>query len=199
MNGIEKITKQIASEADAEIAAVLKDAEARAAEITAEYDRQAKVQEEEVLHAGKDNAEARVQRQERTARLEARKRILALKQEMVSAAYAKAREIILALPEEEYVAFLARQAGDAARTGQEEVILSRSDRERLGEKILGAANARAAARGLPSGLTLSGETRPAAGSLLLRQGNVEVNCTLDTLLEMSRSGLDAEVAAVLFG
>lgn len=199
MNGIDKITRQIAAEADAEVAAVLKDAEGRAAEIAAEYARQASAREEEILRAGKESAEARVQRQERTARLETKKQVLALKQEMVSAAYARARELILDLPEEEYVAFLARQAGDAARTGQEEVILSRPDRERLGEKILQAANARAAARGLPGGLTLAEETRPVSGGLVLRQGNVEVNCTLDTLLEMSRGSLDAEVASVLFG
>ena len=199
MNGIEKITTKIASEAEAEIAAVLQDAEQRAAAVAEGFARQAKAEEEEFLRVGRDNAEQRVQRQARTARLEAKKQVLALKQEMVSAAYAKAKETVLALPESEYVAFLAKQAGEAALTGHEEIILSEADRDRLGAQILAAANQRAAKRGLPGELKLSGETRPVSGGLVLRQGNVEVNCTLDKLLEMSRSSLDAEVASVLFG
>lgn len=198
MNGIEKITSKIASEAEAEIAAVLKEAETRAAGLAAEFAQQAEAAEEAFLRAGRDSAEERVQRQARTAQLEAKKQILALKQELVTAAYDKAKAAILALPEGEYAAFLARQAGEAVRTGEEEIILSQGDRDRLGAQVLAAANEYAAKRGLPGTLKLSDETRPISGGLVLRQGNVEVNCTLDKLLEMSRGSLDAEVASVLF-
>lgn len=199
MNGIEKITRQIAAEAESEIAALRAEAEERSAAARAEYARQADAEEEKLLQAGKDAAEQRVQRQERTARLEARKDILALKQELVSQTYDLARKKILSLPEEKYVAFLAAQAGAAAVTGTEEILLSREDTDRLGEKLLSAANAAAAARGLPGKITLAAADRPMEGGLVLRQGNVEVNCTLDKLLEMSHSRLDAEVASVLFG
>ena len=47
-------------------------------------------------------------------------------------------------------------------------------------------------------MKLSDETRPVSGGLVLRRGSIEVNCTLDKLLEMTRSSLDAEVASVLF-
>ena len=40
--------------------------------------------------------------------------------------------------------------------------------------------------------------RPIAGGVVLRQGDIEVNCTLDSLLELSRGSLDAEVARILF-
>ena len=36
------------------------------------------------------------------------------------------------------------------------------------------------------------------GGLKLREGSVEVNCTVDTLLALSRNSLDAEIAAILF-
>lgn len=198
MNGIDKITKQIASEAQAEIDAVLAEAEANAADIAAEYAKKAEAEAAELLRSGRESAEQRVQRAERTTRLEARKDILGLKQELVAAAYDKAREAILALDEDKYVAFLAAQAGSAALTGTEEVILSKADRDRIGAKLLAAANAAAVKRGLPGELKLSDETRAVSGGLILRRGSIEVNCTLDKLLEMSRSSLDAEVASVLF-
>ena len=199
MNGIAKITKEIASEAEAEITSVLAEAVARASAVTEEYAAQAQSTEEELMRAGRDSAQQRIQRQERTAKLEARKEILGLKQQMVSAAYDQAKKAILSLDEDKYVAFLARQACAAALTGSEDVILSAADRDRLGDKIVAAANAALAERGLPGELKLSSETKPVSGGLVLRRGSIEVNCTLDKLLEMSRGSLDAEVASVLFG
>ena len=116
----------------------------------------------------------------------------------MSAAYDKAREAILALDEDKYVAFLAEQAGAAALTGREEILLNKTDRDRIGAKLLAAANAAAVKRGLPGEMKLSDETRAVSGGLILRRGSIEVNCTLEKLLEMSRSALDAEVASVLF-
>ena len=86
----------------------------------------------------------------------------------------------------------------AALTGSEEVVLGKADRERLGARIVEAANAAAAKRGLAADMKLSDAVLPADGGLVLRRGSIEVNCTLDKLLEMSHSSLDAEVASVLF-
>ena len=198
MNGIEKITKQIASEAEAEISSILANAESAAAASAEAFAKQAQAEADELLRAGKENADQRVLRQERTNRLEARKDILGLKQQLVSAAYEKARQAILSLDEDKYVAFLAKQAGEAALTGSEEVILSQADHDRLGARIVDAANAAAVKRGLPGTMKLSDETRPVSGGLLLRRGSIEVNCSLDKLMEMIHSAMDAEVASVLF-
>ena len=199
MNGLEKITARIAAEAEAEASAVIGGAQARAEEIRAVYEKKAQDEYWAAMHAGAAEAEQRVQRQANTARLEAKKAVLALKQELIAAAYDKAREKILNLPEAEYVAFLAAQAGKAAVCGDEEVILNEADRARVGRQVVDAANALVKERGLNPGLTLSESTRPISGGVLLRKGAVEVNCALDSLVEMSRNSLDAEIAAVLFG
>ena len=198
MTGTKRIVSHIEAETQSEIDALLAQAQANAAEITAEYAKKAEAEAAELLRAGKESAEQRVQRQERTTRLEARKDILGLKQEMVSAAYDKAKEAILAMDEDKYVAFLAEQAGAAALTGREEILLNKTDRDRIGAKLLAAANAAAVKRGLPGEMKLSDETRAVSGGLILRRGSIEVNCAMEKLLEMSRSALEAEVASVLF-
>ena len=47
-------------------------------------------------------------------------------------------------------------------------------------------------------LTLSQETRPIQGGFILKDGNVEVNCTFETLVRLQRGEMDREVAKVLF-
>ena len=198
MIGTDRIVSHIRDEAQAEKNAALAQAGAKAAEIAAEFAKKAQAEADELLRSGKEAAEQRVLRADRTNRLEARKDILGLKQGLVTAAFDKARQAILALDEDKYVAFLAAQAGAAALTGSEEVVLGKGDRERLGARIVEAANAAAAKRGLAADMKLSDAVLPADGGLVLRRGSIEVNCTLDKLLEMSHSSLDAEVASVLF-
>ena len=135
---------------------------------------------------------------DRTARLEAKKSILGMKQETVSRAFDLARERIAELPERDYIAFLAREAAEAAITGQEEVIFCERDRKSVGAKAVKAANELLSARGVPGTLTLSDDTREMSGGLMLKQGDIEVNCTVDTLLDLSRGELAAQVAQVLF-
>ena len=199
MNGIEKITARIAAEAGAEAAATLAAAQAQAAEIGAAYEKKAQEAYQTCVKTGTLELDQRVQRLGNTARLEAKKEILALKQELIAEAYTKAREMILNLPQEEYVAFLAAQAGKAAVSGDEEIVLNAADRAKVGAQVVAAATALVKERGLEPKLVLAEATAAVSGGLLLRKGAVEVNCGLDSLVEMSRNSLDAEIAAVLFG
>ena len=134
-------------------------------------------------------AEARRQADEIAARYDA------AKQEMLSRAYDKALEQLLNLPEQEYTALLADLAVKAAVTGREAVILSQKDRTRYGKQVVTAANER-----LNGGrLTLSEQTRPIQGGVILSDGDVEVNCSFETLVRLQRGALDRPVAQILFG
>lgn len=198
MKGIDKITARILADAEAECAALKKESDARIEAIRAENEQKAQDEYVRLVREGVKDTEQRVQRLDRTAKLEARKSILSMKQETVSRAFDLARERIAELPERDYVAFLAREAAEAAITGQEEVIFCERDRASVGAKAVKAANERLAAKGMPGMLTLSDETRAMSGGLMLRQGDIEVNCTVDTLLDLVRGELASRVAEVLF-
>ena len=47
-------------------------------------------------------------------------------------------------------------------------------------------------------MTLSEQTRPIQGGLILSDGDVEVNCSFETLVRLIRGETDREVAKVLF-
>ena len=115
MNGIEKITGRIEADAREQASAITADAEAKCAEIRAGYDKQAQDQYWARVRDGVKTCEDRVQRMGRLAEMEARKSILALKQEMVDAAFAAALERICTMPQVDYVAYLAKLAAQAPR------------------------------------------------------------------------------------
>ena len=198
MKGIDKISSRIIADAEAECAAVKKESDERVAAIREENERRAQEEYLRLVREGVKDTEQRVQRLDRTARLEAKKSILNMKQETVSRAFELAKGKIAELPERDYVAFLAREASEAAVSGQEEVIFCERDRKSVGAKAVKAANELLAAKGMPGMLTLSDTTREFSGGLMLKQGDIEVNCTVDTLLDLARGELAARVAEVLF-
>ena len=191
-----KITARITAEANEAAAAVIAEAEKTAGEIRAAYQKKADEAYEARMNEGNTEVRLGAERQ-RAAKLQSRKDTLALKQSILERAYGRAKEKLLALPEEKYTAFLASQAGHAAVTGHERIVINSQDRS-MGEAIVRGANAILTERGLPAGLTLSDESGDFSGGLKLREGSVEVNCTVDTLLALSRNSLDAEIAAILF-
>ena len=198
MKGIDKITSRIIADAEAECRDVKRESDERCAAVRAENEKRAQDEYWRLVREGVKDTEQRVQRMDRTARLEAKKSVLNMKQEAVSRAFDLAKDNIAELPERDYVAFLAREAAEAAITGQEEVIFCERDRKSVGAKAVKAANELLAAKGMPGLLTLSDATRDMAGGLMLKQGDIEVNCTVDTLLDLTRDELAARVADVLF-
>ncbi len=194
MKGTEKIIAHIQADAKAQVDAILAQAEQQCAGIRGEFDKKAAALYAERLRAGVKETQDQVDGVERIARMEGRKAMLAAKQELVGDSFRKALEQIVSLPEEDYVAFLAKLAAGAAVTGDEEILLNARDRERVGEKLVQAANAL-----LPDGkLRLSPETREIAGGLILRRGSIEANCSAELLVDLSQTELSAKVAEILF-
>lgn len=204
MNGIEKITGQIDADVQKEIDAALDQARAQAKEIEARYESQAQTQGEALRRKGEQDAALRRERLVDVARLEARKTLLAAKQDLVGQAFDLALKKLLELPDQEYIALLAKLAVAASRTGREQVIFSQKDRSRYGKQAVTMANDMLAKKAGPRAaenagmLTLAEEARPMAGGLILRDGRVETNCSFEVLIHLQRDALSAEVARALF-
>ena len=193
MNGIEKITQRIASDAQAEVDRILGDARDEAGRIAANYRAQADAEAAELAAKNEKAAAEREERLVSAAQMEARKVQLAAKQEMVEKAYIQALDKLCALPEEQYVAILADLLVKASSNGKEEAVFSPEDRERVGEAAVAKANELSGKQ-----LRLSEETQPIRGGFILKDKNVEVNCTFETLVRLQRGELERDVAKVLF-
>lgn len=226
MNGLDKITARIEQDSQKEIGELLDAARAEARQIADGFGAQARAEAEKILERGRQDAAQRGERLDSMAQLDCRKATLAVKQELLDEAFDRACEKLRALGEEEYVDLLADLAVKASATGRERLIFSAQDRERVGKAVVLRANeklAKAVSPKLPetagskagallskvvSGasailngtgmLTLAEETRPISGGFILSSGDVEVNCTFETLVRLQRSELSGQVAKVLF-
>ena len=194
MKGTEKIIAHIQADAKAKTDAILAQAEQQCASIREDYEKKAAEAYGAKIRAGVKACEDTVESVERIAQMESKKEILALKQEMVAAGFEKAKEMILALPAEDYLAFLTKLAVNSAVTGDEQIVLSAADKEKFGDALVKAVNS--AVEG--GKLSLAEEAGDFEGGLIMRRGSVETNNTLGLLIDLCRSDMSAQLAKVLF-
>ncbi len=227
MNGIEKITARIEADCQADVAAILAEGQAKADKVKAEYAEKAAAQAKAAEEAGVQAAQRQLERLESAAQMDAKKQLLAAKQACLDDAFAGAKQKLLAMDDDQYAALLAKLAVNAAKSGREEIVLSQRDRDRVGAMVVSKANAILAEASAPgvagtlkgskagnllsrvvtganallqgtAQLSLSKDTADIEGGLILRDGNVEVNCAFETLLRMLREDMAAQVAGILF-
>ena len=198
MNGIEKITARIEAEAVADAALLAEEAKAQADAVRAEGEAKAQERYWLKVQEGVKAAGDRADRLAKAADMEARKSVLACKQAIVSGAFDKAEAKLRSLSGEEYIDFLAGQAARASATGAEEIVLSAADRGSIGDQVVKKANSLLAVGGVPGRLTLSELTGDFSGGLILKNGNITVNCTIGALMAQAREEQAALVAAELF-
>ena len=194
MKGTEKIIAHIQADAEAQADAILAAAEDKAAGIREQFEAQAREVYAEKIRAGVKANQDRLDSMDRLAKMEGRKAVLALKQDMVSKSFDMATDKLVNLPEEQYVALLAKLAANASVTGDEEVVLNARDRAAVGEAVVKAANEKLA----DGKLTLSDSCGDFKGGLILRRGSIEANCTAELLVDLCRGDLSAQLAKVLF-
>ena len=198
MEGINKITERIEAETREEIAFMQAETAEKCRVIKENYNNTAQEEYWKLINVGTKECEMQVQRLAGTAAMEAKKSILAMKQDAVARVFGEAVTKLCNLPEDRYVDFLARQAASAASTGLEELVFNARDKASCSKAVVKAANELLKKRGLLPKLTVCEKTGNFGGGLMVRQGDIEVNCTAEKLVELSKSELSTQIAGLLF-
>lgn len=195
MKGTEKIIAHIQADAMTQVSEILSEGSRRWEMIRGELNEKASQKYEAQIAEGKAECEEVIASGHRLDSMNAKKDILACKQELVARAFAQAQEMIPQLPKEEYLAFLSHLAVQASSSHDEEIVLNAKDKAALGVELVNMVNAK-----LGDGkMSLSEETGAFTGGLILRQGdNIAVNCTVEILTAMKKADLSADVAKILF-
>lgn len=194
MNGIEKITRRIDADTQAEIDQILREAKVEAAKITDKYKAQAAAEAAELKTRNEKAAAEREERLVSAALMESRKTALAAKQELVEKVYDMALEKLCGMSDEQYTTIVADLLAQAAPSGRGTVVFAPEEAKRIGAAAVELANQK-----LGSGkLTLSQETQPIQGGFILRDERMEVNGTFETLVRLQKAETAGAVAKKLF-
>ena len=192
MNGLERITSRIEAEAKQEIDGILDAGRAEAERIVDGWRARIDAETRELTAKGEKAAAEREERLKSAAEMDARKTILAAKQELVEEAYAAALDQLCKLNGQEKIDLLADLLVRASSSGTEEVVFSESDKAD-GAKAVEKANAASGKK-----LTASKDAAPIRGGFILRDKNVEVNCAFETLVRLQKAETAGAVAKILF-
>lgn len=192
MNGLERITSRIEAESKSEIEAILESGREEINRIVEGWLERIEAESNELEERSKKEVAEREERIKSAAEMDARKTILAAKQEMVEAAYELALEKLCKLSGAEKVQLLANLLVRASSTGTEEAVFSAADQED-GTKAVEKANAASGKK-----LKVSRDSAPIRGGFILRDKNVEVNCAFETLVRLQKAETAGAVAKILF-
>ncbi len=195
---LKKLLEKILADGRAEAEAILAEARAEAERLGREESAKAEEIRLEQVAAARRAAEGEAMRLISNARSSARLDALAAKRQIMELTLEAARERMENLPGAEYAEWMKRQILSGLQSGREDIVPAAADRALFTEAFVSELNRESAARGLEANLRLSGEDTRAARGCVLREGGVETNLTLDTLLQQAFKEAEDELADFLF-
>jgi len=192
------VAEKILADAESTVKQMQADLLQKEQEVTAEHEAEKKRMQEaydkrlsEMLEAEKERAIARVE-------MELKKELLKMKIDMVADVVVRC---VRAIEDdaELYRQFLVTMAVKGSLTGKEEVILSDNDKQAYGDDFINELNrALEEKTGLKGDLTMSDESRPIRSGLVLKQGDVEFNGSVETAVRTIAERHRVEIAQILF-
>ena len=193
----EQVVEKILSDARSQAEEIEKQAEDKAAAEQAKLDEQLtqyKAQTEILARKAGEEEKAHLLS---AARMDIAKQLLAEKRKILDEVFEKAQKQLQNLPDEDYRKLMTKLMLEAVETGNEEVIIdnneTRINREFINQinKQLGPDN--------KGNLKLSDHRKNIGAGFILREGKINNNASLGTLLAQLRKQLEIELAKELFG
>lgn len=221
MRGISKITDKILDEARADAAEKLAAADAEVTRILAEYMQKIEAETKLAEAAAKEEAAQIVSRARSGEQTIRRNTVFKMQSELIDKAFISARDELCALPDDQKLELLSglllsaltfEYEAEQSRSdvyGLEEdegvryyeVILNERDRARIGEALISSFKRKIVGKDLgdlPSRVSLSSQTVDIGGGLIIKVGDVEINCSIESIISRLRPRLEAQVAKILF-
>ncbi len=129
--------------------------------------------------------------------LEYRKQLLSAKQEIMGEAKALAMQKLMALSSVDYLALLKQRLLSCAVGGQGGIIISKNE-TRIDNAFIADVNTALKEKYGKGSLTLLDERRDFSGGFIYVDGGLEIDVSLEALLNEAWQQSETEVAAVLF-
>jgi len=198
MEGISKIKERILEEAQEEKEKIIANANAQAKDIVKQYEQKAKEIRDDILDKAGKTAEEKKRRILSMVQLENRKALLQAKQQIIDEVFEKAKASLQKMPDEKYQNLIANMLISSDLTGNEEIIISEHDKNRITPDFIKKINNTLIGMGKQGNLRISKTSGHMIGGFILKSQDLEINSTFDSLINMEREELETEIAKILF-
>ncbi|NLC11711.1 MAG: hypothetical protein GX767_05600 [Firmicutes bacterium] len=196
--GVEKINQRILADAQSRAKELLAEAEEKASATIAEAEKEADKIKNQIQERTQKEIEEQKRRILGIAQLDARKEMLAAKQELIEEAFQQALKELTNLEEATYFNYLRQMLLASIKTGEETIILSPRDKARIPSNFWNDLEKELKGTGRSGKISLGPESPEIEGGFILRSEGMEINNSFNALLSMQRDELEPEVAALLF-
>nr|WP_315020642.1 V-type ATP synthase subunit E [uncultured Aminipila sp.] len=190
---IENITEKILEDAKEHAEKVMADVKSQETSILENANKQAENILKSYTEKSLADAEIIKSRKISVAELESRKIKLGARQKAVSIAFDKAIDKIADFQDDKYIDFLVGMYEEVTIEGGE-ICLNEKDRQRVGEKLVAKINDGSQ----KEQVKLSEDRISARGGFILKKGSIEINATLETLINSLKEDATGQIAEILF-
>lgn len=187
--GIDYILEKIAFAGDSAAEKILAEAKQTAAEIVSKKAAEASSENEALVSRAEQEAISQINHVKSTVALESRKLFLAAKREVIEEVFAEAKVAFRKLPAEDYAVFLTKVARKVSDRGS--LVFAQNDAgvsERVKELL----------KDNPNYKVLKQTVKTIDSGFILKYDNVQINCSVDSIVENMRSELEHIIVSKLF-
>lgn len=197
MAGAEKLIEKILGDARSEAEKLWQDAEEKKQAMQEELKRDIEKQKAAIDKDASAAAQEQKRRMAAVYDLEYRKQLLSAKQDVMRQAKLRAQNKLKSLSDADYIDLMKRRLIACAPSGEGSIAVSKGER-RLNETFLSSVNSELKSKTGKGGLKFSSEKRDMLGGFVYLSGGMEIDVSLEALLEEAWADCEAEVARVLF-
>lgn len=198
MSGVDKIIERIMEQANKQREENIAKAKSKADQILEEAKIKANEKHMLFIDGAKKQAQNLKDRLISLAELEAKKKVLGAKIDIIDSAINNALTELVELPHEEYGDLIVKMISSVTEDGEGEIVLSGRDKGRLDESFYEKLRDELQKKGLESKLTISDDVHNFSGGFILRKDKIEINCTFEALIKMKRDVIESSIVNILF-
>ncbi len=195
---LEDIVKRIKEKASQEVEKIIEEADKERGKLIKRAEEEAaKIKDKILKRLEKEGEEEKREKLIRT-RSEERRKILALKRELMDETFRQAEQIFSNLDREEYLSLLKRSLLSSIDSGNEEIIISSRDKELIEESFIEKLKKELKKKGKKGELRFSPTLGEKERGFILKKEGMQVNCTFSSFFSSLKDELEIEVAKRLF-
>lgn len=192
----EQVVEKILSEAQGKADVVTSEAKDKAVAAQSDLDKTLGEFRQETAALAESAAKEHKEQMLASARMRIRKVSLAAKCDLLDEVFNKAIERIQGLSENEYLELIESLMVNAVETGNEEVVVGKNE-TRITDNFIKQVN-RKLGTGFKGNLMLAKNRVDIPSGFILRRGKVQINVSIDVLINQVRENLEMELAEELF-